>query len=152
MYGERSKILIDSIKRLLRRNAITHLRKMVNKTHAADLAIVFRSLSLLDQHKLLDLIEDISKKGALFGELDEETLPALVEGLELDYIVKILEHTATDDVADLLGLLPDEKSDAILKRMKEEGKSNQEIIEELNRTGIDPPVLKYFIENLALEK
>jgi len=121
MYGERSKILTDSVKRLLRRDAVTHLRKIVNKTHAADLAIVFRSLSLLDQHKLLDLIVDISQKGALFGELDEDTLPALVEGLELDYVVEILEHTATDDVADLLGLLPDEKSDAILERMKKEG-------------------------------
>ncbi len=121
MYGERSKILTDSIKRLLRRDAVTHLRKIVNKTHAADLAIVFRSLSLLDQHKLLDLIDDISQKGALFGELDEDTLPAIVDGLEVDYVVEILEHTATDDVADLLGLLPDEKSDAILERMKKEG-------------------------------
>lgn len=121
MYGERNKILIDSIKRLLRRGAKTHLRKIMNKTHAADLAIVFRSLSLLNQHELLDLIDDINGKGALFGELDEETFLDIVEDLELDQIVEILEHMATDDVADLLGRLPDEKSDAILERMKKEG-------------------------------
>ncbi|MFX0068880.1 MAG: phosphoribosyltransferase [Promethearchaeota archaeon] len=45
-----------------------------------------------------------------------------------------------------------ETIDKIVKRMKEEGKSNLEIIEELNKTGIDPPVLEYFIKNLALEK
>lgn len=121
MYGERNKILTDSIKRLLRRGAKTHLRKIMNKTHAADLAIVFRSLSLLNQHELLDLIDDINGKGALFGELDEETFLDIVEDLELDQIVEILEHMATDDVADLLGRLPDEKSDAILERMKKEG-------------------------------
>ncbi len=121
MYGERNKILIDSIKRLLRRGAKTHLRKIMNKTHAADLAIVFRSLSLPNQHELLDLIDDINGKGALFGELEEATFLDIVEDLELDQIVEILEHMATDDVADLLGRLPDEKSDAILERMKKEG-------------------------------
>lgn len=45
-----------------------------------------------------------------------------------------------------------ETIDKIVKRMKEEGKSKSEITEELNRTGIDPPVLNYFIENLALDK
>ncbi|UCD31907.1 MAG: magnesium transporter [Desulfobacterales bacterium] len=130
MYGERSKILIDSIRRLLRRNATSHLRKMVNKTHAADLSIVFRSLSIPDQKQLLDLIEDIEQKGVLFSELDEDTFLDLSDVIELDEIVEILEHMPTDDVADLLGQLPEEKSDAILAKMKNEG---SEEIEDLLR-------------------
>ena len=130
MYGDRSKILIDSIKRLLRRNATTHLRKMVNKTHAADLSIVFRSLSIPDQQQLLDLIDDLEQKGTLFSELDEDTFLNLSDVLEIDEIVEILEHMPTDDVADLLGQLPDEKSDTILAKMKNEG---SEEIEDLLR-------------------
>ncbi len=121
MQADRSKILIDSIKRLLRRNATTHLRKIVNKTHAADLAVVFRTLSLSNQHELLDMIEDVKQKGDLFSELDEDTFLALHESMELDALVEILEHMPTDDVADLLGRLPDEKSNDILERMKKEG-------------------------------
>jgi magnesium transporter len=121
MQADRSKILIDSIKRLLRRNATTHLRKIVNKTHAADLSVVFRTLSLSNQHELLDMIEDVKQKGDLFSELDEETFLALHESMDLDALVEILEHMPTDDVADLLGRLPDEKSNAILERMKKEG-------------------------------
>jgi len=120
MYGDRSKILIDSIRRLLRRNATTHLRKMVNKTHAADLSIVFRSLSIPDQQQLLDLIDDLEQKGILFSELDEDTFLNLSDVLEIDEIVEILEHMPTDDVADLLGQLPDEKSDTILAKMKDD--------------------------------
>ncbi len=130
MYGDRSKILIDSIRRLLRRNATTHLRKMVNKTHAADLSIVFRSLSIPDQQQLLDLIDDLEQKGILFSELDEDTFLNLSDVLEIDEIVEILEHMPTDDVADLLGQLPDEKSDTILAKMKNEG---SEEIEDLLR-------------------
>lgn len=121
MQSDRSKILIDSIKRLLRRNATTHLRKIVNKTHAADLSVVFRTLSLSNQHELLDMIEDVKQKGDLFSELDEDTFLALHESMELNALVEILEHMPTDDVADLLGRLPDEKSNAILERMKKEG-------------------------------
>jgi magnesium transporter len=121
MHADRSKILIDSIKRLLRRNATTHLRKIVNKTHAADLSVVFRTLSLPNQNELLDMIEDVNQKGDLFSELDEDTFLALHESMELDALVEILENMPTDDAADLLGRLPDEKSNAILERMKKEG-------------------------------
>jgi magnesium transporter len=121
MYGDRSKILIDSIRRLLRRNAMTHLRKMVNKTHAADLSIVFRALPIPDQQKLLHLISDIENKGLLLSELDETTFLNLSDVLEVKQIAEILEHMPSDDAADLLGQLPVEKSNEILAKMKKEG-------------------------------
>ena len=134
MQGDRSKILIDSIKRLLRRDATTHLRKIVNKTHAADLSVVFRSLSVYNQRKLFEMIEDMEQKGVLFSELDEDTFMALIEGMDLDNIVEVLEHMPTDDVADLIGRLPDDMSDAFLERMK---KKDSEEVEGLLRYGDD---------------
>jgi magnesium transporter len=125
MTSDRTKILIDSIKRLLRRNALTHLRKIVNKTHAADLSVVFHSLSLPNQHKLFEMIEETEQKGALFSELNEDTFLALNEGIEVDAVVEIFENMPTDDVADLLGRLPEERSDAIIERMKKE--SSEEV-------------------------
>ena len=134
MQGDRTKILIDSIKRLLRRNALTHLRKIVNKTHAADLSLVFRSLSIPNQHKLFEMIEETEQKGILFSELDEDTFLALNEGIELDDVVEIFEQMPTDDVADLLGRLPEERSDAIIERMKKE---SSEEVESLLHYGDD---------------
>ena len=134
MQGDRSKILIDSIKRLLRRDATPHLRKIVNKTHAADLSVVFRSLSVYNQRKLFEMIEDMEQKGVLFSELDEDTFMALIEGMDLDNIVGVLEHMPTDDVADLIGRLPDDMSDSFLERMK---KKDSEEVEGLLRYGDD---------------
>jgi magnesium transporter len=130
MLSERNKILVDSIKRLMRRGAVTHMRKIVNKTHAADLSVVFRSISLSSQRKLFNMIDDIEKKGALFSELDKDTFLHLVEGMDIDLLVHILQHMKTDDVADLIGKLPLEKSDAILQRMKKE---DSEEVEDLLR-------------------
>jgi magnesium transporter len=121
MLNKNNRMLVESIKRLLRRGATTNLRKIVKKTHAADLSIVFRSLPLPQQLQLLDMIGDTEKKGILFSELDEDTFAALSNELELEDIVEVLEKMPSDDVADLIGRLPDEKSDAILERMKKEG-------------------------------
>ena len=121
MLNKSNRILVDSIKRLLRRGATTNLRKIVDKTHAADLSIVFRSLSVPNQLQLLNMIHDIEKKGILFSELDEDTFSNLSNELDLEDIVAVLEQMPSDDVADLIGRLPDEKSDAILEKMKKEG-------------------------------
>lgn len=134
MPNDRTKILVESIKRLLRRNATTHLRKIVNKTHAADLSLVFRSLSLSNQHKLFNMIEDTEQKGILFSELDKDTFLDFIEGIELDEIVNILEYMPNDDVTDLIGRLPEEKSDTILEKMKKE---DSEQVEGLLRYGDD---------------
>ncbi len=121
MHHDRQRILVDSIKRLLRRGALPHLRKIVNKTHAADLSLVFRLLSLADQHRIFEMIEDVEQKGILFSELGEDDLLVFLDGMDLDNIVEVLENMPTDDVADLIGKLPQEKSDAILEKMKKEG-------------------------------
>jgi magnesium transporter len=134
MENDRNKILVESIRRLLRRGANIHLRKIINKTHAADLSIVFRSLTLAQQLKLFHMISDMDAKGLLFSELDEDTFLALIKEIQLSEIVTILEHMATDDVADLIGRLPDDLSDAILEKMKKEG---SEEIEGLLRYGDD---------------
>jgi len=126
MPSDRNKILLDSIKRLLRRNALINLKKIVAKTHAADLSRVFDSLTLADQHRLFDLIEDMEQKGVLFSEMEEDIFLEFVEGLDLEEIVAILESMPTDDVADILGRLPEDQSDEILQRMETEGSEEVE--------------------------
>lgn len=120
MLSEHHKILIDSIKRLLRRGGLSHLKKIINKTHAADLSVVFRYLSLSHQVKLFAMIEDINQKGILFSELEDDTLLDLVEVIRVDNMVEILEQMPTDDVADLIGKLPEEKAGTILEKMEKE--------------------------------
>ena len=121
MANDRNRILVESIKRLLRRGAASHLTKIVNMAHAADLSAIFRSLSGSNQKKLFDLIGDIEKKGFLLMELDKDILLDLVEVMDTDLLVKILEKIPENDAADLLSVLPEEKADILLKKMKEKG-------------------------------
>jgi magnesium transporter len=126
MIGDKDKVLYESIKRLLRRNATVHLKKIVNKTHAADLSAVFRSLPLSQQHSLFALIDDVEQKGILFSELEDVDLMELIDEMPVDEIVTIMESMPADDVADLIGKLPVEKADTILEKMQQEGSEEVE--------------------------
>jgi magnesium transporter len=126
MPQDRQKILTISIKRLLRRGAGSRLRKIVNKTHGADLSILFRDLSLQDQRLLFEMIDDNEQKGILFSELDEDLFVELIDGMDPDAVAAILEEMPNDDVADLLNQLTDETASSLLKRMKKEGSDEVE--------------------------
>ena len=120
MAIERTKILLDTIKRLLRRGASGHLHKIVNKTHAADLAVVFRFLTLREQETLFDFMDSIEQKAMLFSEVEEEMLVKLIEDMPAEKIAEILEQMPNDDVADLLGKLSDDRAQILLDLMTKE--------------------------------
>ncbi len=125
-----NKILVESVKRLLRRGATSHLSKIVNKTHGADLSVLFRSLSLAQQRKLFDMITDVEQKGIIFSELEEDIFQDFIEDMPVEAIVEILESMSADDVADIIGRLPEDRSQDILDKMK---KAESEEVEDLLR-------------------
>lgn len=124
MLRDKNKILIDTIKRLIRRGANTNLQKIVDKTHAADLSHVFKALTLVSQRKLFGMIGTLDKKATLFSELDDKVLLDLVNSLPLNSVVEVLESMASDDAAQILGKLPQEISDMLLEKMKLDGSSD----------------------------
>ncbi len=126
MSVDRTKLLLDTIKRLLRRDAVVHLHKIVNKTHAADLAAVFRFLTPTEQETLFDLMEDVEQKAMFFSELEEGILLEIIEDIPAEKITEILERMPNDDVADLLGKLSDERAKALLDLMTKEGSEELE--------------------------
>ncbi|MDY6989863.1 MAG: magnesium transporter [Thermodesulfobacteriota bacterium] len=126
MSDDRGKILLETIKRLLRRDAAVHLHKIVNRTHAADLAVVFQFTTLREQETLFDLIDSTEQKAVLFSELAQETLLGLIEDMPAEKIAEILEQMPTDDVADLLGKLSDDRAKALLELMTKEGSEEVE--------------------------
>ena len=134
MSSDRNKILIDSIRRLIRRGATTHLRKIINKTHAADLSVVFRSIPTTSQRQLFNMIEDPEKKGILFSSIDSDSINDLIEDMNVDEIVEIMDHMSSDDVADIIAHFPEDLARATLERMKTE---DSEEVEDLLRYGDD---------------
>jgi magnesium transporter len=119
--SQRTRILIDSIQRLLRRDAAGHLRRIVDKTHGADLAVVFRALA--DDHRLAvyRLIDDMEKRGELLYELDAANLQDLIAALAEEDVAVVLKAMPSDDAARIIARLPDELGEALLQRIRHDG-------------------------------
>ncbi|MGD8952611.1 MAG: magnesium transporter [Desulfobacterales bacterium] len=125
MAAQSKNIVVDALRRLLNRNATASLRKIVNKTHPADLARAFHSLSHAQQTTLFNLIDDREKQGMLMTKIDTDELQAIVESTDKEVFISILEQIPPDDVADLVGRLPEEIGQRILEGLNKE--SSEEI-------------------------
>ena len=128
MQKEQILILETSITRLLRRGANKQLLNIIKKTHMADLSIIFENLSLPNQEKLFNLLDNPEDIGLLFSHLPEKTFVAFVKIVDFDKLVTVFDHMPSDDAAELLGCLDEDVSDKILSKMGKEESDNVEQI------------------------
>jgi magnesium transporter len=70
--GTRFDTILDSVRRLLRRGAITHLERMVNKMHPADVANVLHHLHTPQEKRtVFELFKVEGNKSQVLSDMDE---------------------------------------------------------------------------------
>ncbi len=129
MIGSEGKVLLDMIRRLLRRNAHGNLKRLVGKTHPADMVWVYRHLPDDDREAVFKLIASSSiMVGEFFAELDSSLVQELVERISPERMAEILAGMPSDDAVDILEILPEEMATAIRQQMD---RHDREEVEEL---------------------
>ena len=128
MIGNEGMVLLDTVRRLNRRGAVAHLLKMLQKTHPADMAWVFRHLAPEERKKVFNIIAQTEVVGEFLSEVDQSIMLELVQDLTPKFMVAVISEMASDDVADLLEALPEEMANEIRKLM---GKEDREEVDEL---------------------
>ncbi len=128
LIGNEGMVILDMVRRLSRRNAIGNLKKLINKTHPADIAWVFRYLSEVERQKVIGIVAQTDVVGEFLSELDESIMIDLVQGLSAQFMAEVVSDMASDDAADLLEALPIEVADEIRKHME---KKDREEVDEL---------------------
>ena len=128
LIGKEGSVLLDTIRRLNRRNAVDNLLKLVNKTHPADIAWVFRHLNPEERQNVFNIIAQIDLVGEFLSELDQAIMLELVDDLTPKFMVTVVNKMASDDAADLLEALPDLVADEIRKLM---AKDDRQEVDEL---------------------
>ena len=128
MISNEINILRDTFRRLLRRKANTNLGKLIDKTHPADLALLFRFFNELEQNKLFAIMKPNEHTGEFLGELDESIIKRLIENETPEHVAELIQYTTSNDKTSILNILDEEYSQAILDLMKSE---EQEELEEI---------------------
>jgi magnesium transporter len=128
LIGNEGMVILDTVRRLNRRGAVAHLLKLLDKTHPADMAWVFRHLSPAERKDIFNIIAQTDQVGEFLSEVDLAIMLELVEDLTPKFMVAVISEMASDDVADLLEALPEELANEIRRLMEKE---DREEVDEL---------------------
>ena len=120
MFNHEITIIRDTYRRLLRRHARTNLIKLTNKTHPADLAIVFRYFTEDEQSQAFALMRDDEHTAEFLTELDEALVKDLLQKESSERIASIIEKAPANDQSDILGALSVERSQSVIDLLKQE--------------------------------
>lgn len=117
MHEQKMQVLQGTVSKLLRRGAISNLKKALGKIHPADIAHLFRYFDLKDQKKLIELIPEREKTSDVFSEIESDSRSKLAELLDKDFLISLVQLMADDDSAELIRSLPEELADSILSAL-----------------------------------
>jgi magnesium transporter len=114
---ERSKKLAVTMSKLYRRGAERNIRKIIAKSHSADMAGVLESLETEERISIFQLVPTVEMKAQILSHMSQSLQGEISLVLNPNEVQEILSQMQTDDAADLLSHLPEELSKAILKGM-----------------------------------
>ena len=116
----------DLVKKLLRRGALSNLKKMLQKIHPADIAVFFNHLSENDKKTVFRLCVELDKFHEITSLLEPSESARLLSTLKKEEIYDVIQKIESDDIVDILNELPEELAQEILSQMKKEDAENLE--------------------------
>ena len=128
LFKNEITILRDTFRRLLRRHAETNILKLINKTHPADLALLFRYFNENEQDEIFSKLKPSEKTAEFLNDLDELIGIRLLENESHDRIASILEHASSNEQAYLIGLLDEKYASSVIDLLQAD---KQEELEEM---------------------
>lgn len=128
LLGNEGNVILDMIRRLNRRGATENLKRLISKTHPADVAWVFRHLNDEERKKIFGIIAQTESVGEFLSELDDALVVNLVQELSPQFMADVLSAMPSDDAVDILEIIPEEVAVDIQEHME---KQDREEVEEL---------------------
>lgn len=135
MPKDRQQLLVDTLRRFVRRGADAHLRRTLEKTRSEDVAEALAELMRREARIIFTgMLSDPEQAAEVLSAYDPVLAPDLISGLSVEQLVPLFTHISPDDAADLLALLSEELSAGILEALADEESDD---IEELMQYGED---------------
>jgi magnesium transporter len=107
---------LAELRAALREGSWRGAARMVGAMHAADIALLLESLPPAQREVVWNFIEP-EREGDVLVELSDEVRQAFIEGMDADELLAAAEEMELDDLADLVGDLPEAVSLQVVKSM-----------------------------------
>lgn len=150
MARGRQQLLVDTLRRFVRRGASTHLHRVLEKTRAEDIAAAIAELPPREGRVIFTtLLEDPARAAEVVSAYEHTQLADLMQGFDADALKPVFAEIQSDDAADILAELPPEFAASILEALEDE---DSEGIEELMQFAEDTAGGIMSTEVFALDK
>ena len=121
MARGRQQLLVDTLRRFVRRGAAVHLERVIEKTRSEDLAQALKELPPREGRIIFQrMLEHPDRAAEVVSGYHLPSLAGLFEGLDVAQLKPVFAQLSSDDAADILTELPNELSDAILAELEDE--------------------------------
>ncbi|MDB4125755.1 magnesium transporter [Candidatus Marinimicrobia bacterium] len=102
MVGFDNKRILDTIRRLYRRNSKVTLYKVINKMHPSQMVSVYRYLNPKERINIFSYILRMEGVGEFIKELDETLTKEIFSALKNNEMATILQKMQSEDIAELI--------------------------------------------------
>ena len=114
---EFTDIDIERIEELFENGDSSAAREELSQLHPADIAELFRGVSLKEAEWLFNLIDNKEQKADVLMELDEEDRKKLLEDMDPEQIGHFIDLLDTDDAVDLIQELDEEDREEVIQHI-----------------------------------
>ncbi len=108
---------IERFLTLFETNDSDKAREELSSLHPADIAELFRGISLKEAEWLFNLIENKEQKADVLMELDEEDRKKLLDDMDPEQIGHFIDLLDTDDAVDLIQELDEEEREEVIQHI-----------------------------------
>lgn len=106
------------LRRLVRRDAVVGIRKLLEKTRPEDLAAALEHLTWADQKRLVKAIDDRAYAAEVIAQLDGNVARDILVNNDEEYVIDILERMDLDDVTDVVDGLPHDLRERMIEHLE----------------------------------
>ncbi len=128
MFGLEISVLRDTFRRLLRRHANTNIFKLIEKTHPADMALIYRYFNEVEQDTIFKFMTSSEQTVEFLSELDESIAARLIEQEKPERTAELLQEASSNEQAYLMSLVNEEYAASVIDLLKAD---EQEELEEI---------------------
>ena len=125
---QRTKMLSTTMVKLLNRGAEENIRRILGRTHDADVASVLEVMDTEARISIFQMVSDKQRQSNILSHIGKSFQAEIAHVFEISELQQLIGNMDSDDAADLLGHLPNELSQKILSGLQ---KNELQEVEEL---------------------
>jgi magnesium transporter len=107
---------LATLRSALEQGSMRHAQRMINSMHPAEIASLIESLPPAKREIVWEFV-DPDFEGDVLIELNEEVRSELIGGMDAEELIAATEGMEVDDLADLIGDLPETLNERVLRSM-----------------------------------